>query len=151
MICAKCSKERGEDFYNNDRTCKECRKASARKNRQDNIERCRQYDRDRAMLPHRVKARKDYQKTPEGLRSSNKAKIEWTRRNAIKRYASTIVGNAVRDGKLKKPNICENCKNEHQRIHGHHDDYAFPLSVRWLCPGCHSKWHKENGEGLNGG
>ena len=30
-----------------------------------------------------------------------------------------------------------------------HDDYAKPLSVRWLCGKCHTAWHQENGEGLN--
>ena len=32
----------------------------------------------------------------------------------------------------------------------HHEGYAYSISVRWLCLACHSTWHRENGEGLNG-
>lgn len=114
--------------------CKECQK---------------EYDRRRANLPHRVKARSDYAKTEQGLAAGSRAKKAWIDRNTIKRAASTIVGNAVRDGRILKQDSCEQCKSKPSRLHGHHDDYAFPLVVRWLCPGCHNKWHKENGEGAN--
>ena len=38
------------------------------------------------------------------------------------------------------PSIVGGC----QRIHGHHDDYNFPLKVRWLCKRDHDEWHKKN-------
>ena len=129
--------------------CKECNKKDVRKNYRENIDHYKEYEKARAGLPHRVKAREDYAKTEEGIKKGNEAKNNWTRRNPIKKMASTIVGNAVRDGKISKPSNCEACNSEPSRLHGHHDDYAFPLVVRWLCPGCHSKWHKVNGEGLN--
>jgi len=114
---------------------------------------CRQcqkdYDKSRALLPHRVRARLDYSKTEKGKAKSSEAKKRWAENNLVKRAANVIVGNAIRDGKLEKPNNCESCSGSPNRLHGHHDDYAFPLVVRWLCPECHSKWHKENGEGLN--
>ena len=106
------------------------------------------YDKARANLPHRVIARKKYQATDRGRGAANKAKKRWIERNLVKRGASIIVGNAVRDGKLTKPDKCSEC-GAGGRIHGHHDDYAMPLSVRWLCPACHSRWHRENGEALN--
>jgi hypothetical protein len=137
-------------FYNTDSTCKECRKAKVRANRASKVEYYRNYDKERFQNDPKVKARHaKYAKTEAGKKAFNEAKKKWAKKNAIKKGASTIVGNAVRDGRLKKPNVCEYCKNPATRIHGHHDDYAFPLVVRWLCPKCHSDWHKENGEGKN--
>jgi hypothetical protein len=46
------------------------------------------------------------------------------------------------------PEKCSECGTK-ARLDGHHDDYAKPLSVRWLCRGCHQRWHAEN-EVLNG-
>ena len=106
-----------------------------------------QRDKKRANLPHRIKARKEYAKTPEGLIAGNKAKKAWEGRNAIKKGASTIVGNAVRDGVITKQYFCSVCGIDNVRIHGHHDDYAQPLTVRWLCSQCHNDWHSKNGEG----
>ena len=107
------------------------------------------YDKARANAPHRVKARLEYQQTEQGRKASNEAKIRYTEKNAVKRGASQLVGNAVKAGRLIKPDSCECCGSKPSRLHGHHNDYAFPLSVRWLCPGCHSQWHKKNGEGAN--
>jgi len=64
-----------------------------------------------------------------------------------KKYkAVTAVNNAIRDKLLfKEP--CEICGEI--KVHGHHDDYAKPLNVRWLCVAHHQQWHAENGEGAN--
>ncbi len=35
---------------------------------------------------------------------------------------------------------CEACGREDAQRH--HDDYAKPLEVRWLCPPCHAKEHR---------
>lgn len=35
---------------------------------------------------------------------------------------------------------CERC--ESSNADGHHDDYAHPLSVRWLCALCHAEEHR---------
>jgi hypothetical protein len=129
--------------------CKDCNKKDVRANYRANIDHYKEYEKARAGLPHRVKARDDYSKTEEGKKALNRGSKAWQRRNPIKRMASTIVGNAVRDGKILKPEYCEDCNNKPNRLHGHHNDYAYPLVVRWLCPACHNKWHKENGEGLN--
>ena len=107
------------------------------------------YDKTRANDQKRVKARYDYARTDRGREAGLRAKRKWAKSSPIKRAANIIVGNAVRDGKILKPEICEDCGSKPNRLHGHHDDYAYPLVVRWLCPGCHNKWHKINGEGLN--
>jgi hypothetical protein len=46
-------------------------------------------------------------------------------------------------GKLK-PTACEDCGTK-KNLHGHHDDYAKPLVVRWLCGVCHRKTHGARG------
>lgn len=64
-----------------------------------------------------------------------------------KRKAHNMVSNAIRDRKLfKEP--CEVCCAK-IRIHAHHDDYAKPLNVRWLCAAHHRQWHAKHGEGMN--
>jgi transposase-like protein len=104
------------------------------------------YDKSRANEPHRVEARKAYLKTEAGKSAATKAKKRYIERSAIKRGAHVIVGNAIRDGRLiRMP--CEICGSV--SVHAHHDDYAKPLEVRWLCPKHHKQWHDENGEGLN--
>lgn len=106
------------------------------------------YDKTRANLPHRVKARAEYQKTEAGMESSAKAKKRYIEKNPIKRAAHMITGSAIRKGDLiKKP--CEVCGSIDD-IHARHNDYHKPLEVRWLCSTHHNEWHKENGEGLNG-
>ena len=129
--------------------CIACNKTDVKKNRDKKIDYYREYDKARGMLPHRVKLREEYAKTEEGEAAYRRAKEKWTKNNPIKKAASTMVGNAVRDGRLEKSTICDCCKSEPKMLHGHHDNYAFPLVVRWLCPGCHSQWHKKNGEGAN--
>lgn len=101
-----------------------------------------EYDRLRANLPHRVKARKEYAKTPAGILAGNRAKKEWSDNNIIKKGASQLVNNAVRDGRLTKPLRCSYC-DALGRIEGHHEDYEKPLEVIWLCSSCHRQEHKQ--------
>jgi hypothetical protein len=129
--------------------CKECNKIDVRTNRADKIDYYKEYDKRRAMTSNRVIMREEYAKTEDGMAAYKRARDKWQKNNPIKKAASQIVNNAVRDGRLEKPSRCECCGSRPERLHGHHDDYAFPMVVRWICPGCHSKWHRENGEGAN--
>jgi ribosomal protein S27AE len=61
---------------------------------------------------------------------------------------SYLVRGALLDGVLTRPQECSECKKPSPVI-AHHDDYAKPLEVRWLCRQCHQHWHYLNGEGLN--
>lgn len=150
--CKRCSAYKIEDdFYANDSTCKECRKAMVRENRARKANYYREYDRKRFKEDPRVRQRHiRYQSTERGKESLGKSKRKYIDKNPAKRAAHAILGNAVRDGRIEKPSFCENCGTGKGRIHGHHDDYAYPLSVRWLCPKCHTEWHAENGEAKNG-
>lgn len=154
--CFKCKSIKPlSDFYKHAQMadgrvnkCKECNKKDVIENRKNKINYYREYDKKRAMLPHRVKARKEYSKTDSGRKSSNKSHKKYRKLNPNKYRAHNIVNNAVRDGKLfKEP--CEVCGYT-ESVHAHHDDYLKPLNVRWLCAAHHRQWHDENGEGLNG-
>lgn len=144
MECNKCQAEKPiTEFYKADRTCKDCRKAMVRKNRLDKIEQYKEFDRRRANNPDRVKARKEYAKTAEGKAAKSRAMKAYKERYPMKKAAHCITGNAIRDGKLVRPDAYESCGGTH-RIEAHHDDYTKPLMVRWLCEGCHKEWHRHN-------
>ena len=143
-ICKKCTIEKeSDDFYKGHATCKKCYIEKVKNHQLENYEHYREYDKNRANLPHRVEARAKYQQTEEGKESLRKSKKKWQESNVIKRSAQIILGNAIRSGKINKQDICSICSKT-GKIHGHHDNYAFPLSVRWLCPKCHTDWHKNN-------
>ena len=151
MHCNKCGEERKSEFYASNKTgCKSCIRASVKANREANAEYYREYDAHRFKNDPKVIARhKRYQKTEVGKESVRKAKAKWQQQNPIKRGANILVGNAIASGKLIKPCCCSNCGFSNPRIHAHHDNYAEPLNVRWLCPACHKQWHRDNGEGAN--
>lgn len=121
--------------------CKECNKRDVRENRNNRIDYYREYEKSRANNQDRVEAREAYQKTERGKEVGRKAKKKWAMNNPANRHAQVVVGNAVRDGRLKKL-PCKVCGSTN-RIHGHHDDYSKPLDVIWLCPKHHSERHKE--------
>lgn len=66
---------------------------------------------------------------------------------APKIAAKTSVWSHLLTGRMeRKP--CEQCGDV--KSDAHHDDYAKPLEVRWLCRKHHARWHSENGEAPNG-
>src|SRR6185312_3724336 len=85
-----------------------------------------EYDRARAKLPHR--------KTH--IRNISKS---WREKHPLAYQAQTAVGNAIRDGKLRK-GPCSICGTT-DGVHAHHRDYTRPLDVTWLCPKCHHRLH----------
>lgn len=134
--CKKClvSKDRG-DFYAHKMMgdgllsfCKECVKERIAAHRDRNIERIRDYDRGRYRTnPHRQ------QQLKELAMQSNK--------DQAKRKAHYLTGNAVRDGRLVRPDHCSICSRE-CKPEAHHDDYSNPLDVRWMCRSCHRRHHR---------
>lgn len=134
------------DFYAHPKTangllpaCKECHKDAVRRNRAAKAAYYRQYDLDRADLPHRSAARKEYQQTEAGRAAANLAKKNWSERNAVRKAASVIVNNAIKNGRLM-PQPCWVCGKKAQ---AHHPDYDAPLAVAWLCPSHHALVHKQ--------
>lgn len=147
LKCKQCGEDDQNEFYaSNKSRCKTCIREGVKSNREANADYYKQYDKARDQDPDRIEMKKRYAKTEAGIVSGNKAKRKWQENNLIKRAVHVQTGNAIRDGLLiKEP--CECC--DEQIVHAHHDDYAKPLEVRWLCSKCHEKWHDENGEALN--
>ena len=123
--------------------CKECTKDRVKSYREANIDRIREYDKARDSWPHRVAARREYIQTPAGKRARQRASLKYRERDVDRYEAKVKVGNAVRAGKLIRPEQCSECSSTH-RIEAHHDDYNQPLNVRWLCSKCHKQWHRFN-------
>lgn len=63
---------------------------------------------------------------------------EYLKKNREKQRAHWKVRDAIKTGRLA-PQPCEKCGE--QKASAHHDDYNFPLKVRWLCHRCHMSWH----------
>jgi hypothetical protein len=57
-----------------------------------------------------------------------------------------MVRRAVKAGTITKSD-CEICGSK--RTYAHHDDYAEPLKVRWLCGPHHHQHHVKHGPGKN--
>jgi ribosomal protein S27AE len=77
----------------------------------------------------------------EGLLAARKRPSRKPPRH-ISRYkinARIAAMRAVKKGFLIR-GPCEKC-GAIENVQGHHDDYGKRLSVRWLCPKCHSKVH----------
>lgn len=145
-VCKLCAQTKPEtEFYPIkkwfDSYCKLCRKEYQRDHYRRTLPEMAAYERSRAVLPHRVKSRADYSKSDAGKAAHKRAHEKYYTRNKEKRYAHTALGNAVRDGRIKKM-PCEVCGSTY-RIHGHHDDYSKPFEVVWLCSKHHSERHKE--------
>lgn len=131
-VCRVCGEEKpNRDYYKGHATCKKCYTAKVLAHRAENIERYRAYDRKRG------------NRQPPGYSK------EYREKYPGKYKAINMVNNALRDGKMKRETECSKC-SAGGKLHAHHDDYGYPLSVRWLCAACHSQWHRDNGEGANG-
>ncbi len=61
-------------------------------------------------------------------------------------HSKNIAQGAIRRGKIS-PKPCEicgadnKCDDGRRYVQAHHDDYNFPLKVRWLCCLHHLEWH----------
>ena len=131
-VCFVCSEPKKLDgFYKHPGTldghlgkCKECCKQQANQRRLEKLGEIRAYDRQR------------------GCRVSAQKNKNWRKENPEKYKAQTMVGNAVRDAVLERPENCELCGGR-SKLHGHHHDYAWPLLIAWVCVVCHKLLHRK--------
>ena len=143
--CFKCLCEKPlDDFYRHSQMgdgrlgkCKDCTRSDVRANRLANIEHYRAFDKARASMPHRVAARKEYSKTPEGKAAHKRALRASKLRYPGRKEATDAVNNAVRDGRLRRC-LCWVCG---LKAEAHHPDYSRPLDVVWLCNKHHRETH----------
>lgn len=119
--CIGCKEEKTLDnFYPCgkyfDSRCKPCRAVFHKQYYENNRERIRKRVQELNKLPHRRAAN-----TEVSRRMRNKFPEKYK--------ARTAVGNALRNGSLKrKPCWCGETK-----VEAHHEDYSKPLDVVWLC------------------
>lgn len=124
--------------------CKECVRARVHKHRENNIERIREYDRNRPNKKERLKKeRQAIYADEKRLVKYNEQQQEWAKRNRHKRNAQNKLKRAIKNGSVIKPNKCEICGKTNCNIEGHHYDYSKPLSVIWVCTECHGKLHRK--------
>lgn len=64
-----------------------------------------------------------------------------------RRAALIATARAITVGTLVRQS-CEVCGSA-RAVDAHHDDYANPLDVRWLCRSHHQKHHAQHGPALN--
>jgi len=107
--------------------CKECTKNDVGKHRLENLEKIREYDRERGKKPERMK-------TAAAISSA------WRQADKRRMSAHNAVFRAVKAGKLIRMN-CERC--DAVKTYAHHEDYDKRLEVMWLCQPCHKKRHAE--------
>jgi hypothetical protein len=115
--CSKCGEVQPlDEFYTHPmmadghlNKCKNCTRSDVRANRAARIEYYQAYDRMRSKEPHRIAARVAYNKAHPKPRPET---------DPQKRAARAALGNAIRDGKMKKP-----------------------PEVIWVCAACHALIH----------
>ena len=107
--------------------CKDCAKNDVRTHRAQNLDKVRQYDRERGKRPERIKAGVEITRI-------------WRAEDKRRQKAHNMVSNAVKTGKLVRQPCCR-CGNP--KTVAHHEDYDKPLDLMWLCQVCHTQRHKE--------
>ena len=73
----------------------------------------------------------------------NRHRVGTRRSRIVQQRAHQRVAEAVRTGKIARPDRCTRCGRSAKRIEGHHDNYQKPLDVMWLCVFCHRHRHEE--------
>lgn len=66
----------------------------------------------------------------------------YAEKHRVKRLAKDAIHNAIKAGKMTRPELCSNC-GVVSKIEGHHFDYSKPLEVIWLCETCHTAKHSK--------
>lgn len=135
--------------------CKDCARSDVARHRAENLERIREYDRSRGMLPHRVAAREAYSTTDAARKSRSKSGAKYRANNKeARRVIKAVCENSRRIGKISRT---PPWLNDHDKmlikarysearwmtIHSgikHHVDHIVPLLGKSVC-GLHVPWN----------
>jgi hypothetical protein len=147
FTCKKCLVNKPiEEFSRNPKmasgrlsSCKDCGKIYLEKYMAENRERVLRARRERWPNRKITDAELKKRKLHNSLRTNIRGKYP------DKDAARSLLGHAVRDRRIMRPNHCERCAIT-CIPHGHHEDYSKPLDVMWLCPECHGERHREINE-----
>ena len=150
-VCRTCKKEKDlSEYYKHKdmfdghlNICKDCKRSGNSKYREDNIEKVKEYDRNRPNSKERSNKRllafksKSYLEKNTIYKKSNLNKSESVKNQKI---VNDKTAYAIKTGKIVKPENCERCTET--EIETHHPNYLEPLTVIWLCKKCHGEEHK---------
>lgn len=121
--------------------CKSCTRSDVKKNRNDNLEYYKAYDKQRHENDP-VRRAKNHAASKAWRKNNMDRVVEltrsWRQRNPEKYAAHSAVSSALRSGKLQKE-TCAVCGDENSQAH--HNDYTKPLDVVWLCQQHHAQVH----------
>lgn len=111
--------------------CKDCTRRDVSANRHRRYAHYLEYERRRSENGKR-------------LSSIRSRASSWRKANPVAVRAHRAVAKALRTGQLVR-GACAVCGG--RPTHAHHNDYARPLEVTWLCVPCHRSVHaKEHGQ-----
>lgn len=151
-VCKECWKVKGQNYYKENKEEKWIGKRDQYRDQKKQWDK-KYKEKNRVLLNAKQKLNyynrneEEHQKALERKRKydkTDKAKIwnlEYKNRQKKRYLATSTLNNAVRDGKLIRPEVCSICQSKGS-IEGHHADYDKPLEVVWVCKKCHTMIHK---------
>lgn len=149
--CSKCGETKAVGEFSRQRSkkdgrqsrCKACNRAELKAWERANPERVAEKSkRYREANPERSResTRRWKERNPKKVAAQQK---RYREQHPGKHRARHMLKNAVRAGRLSKPECCEDCGvlTKPRHLHAHHPDYSKPLEVEWLCRKCHRQRH----------
>lgn len=92
--------------------------------------------------PHNNKRARKYRKTERGKQVYYEMMRKQDKKFKEKISARQKVRWALINGKIKRPKICGECK-QNKKLDAHHPRYCEPLNVKWMCRSCHVSLHRK--------
>lgn len=80
---------------------------------------------------------------PERLAKIRASKVTPESSRQLRVRAQGLVNSRIKRGAIERPNACAEC-GKVGRVDAHHEDYAKPAEVEFLCRSCHMKRHTKH-------